>query len=422
MTSSKPTAIIFGGVNTFSRALAQFLIPLDGEPLVSHLRIVDKYSVAPATCYLGAEFPKVLEKPEVEYRQANLTVPSIVEGCFNPLEGQEPFSYVFDLTGEARNDRPEEVQIANTFNIARHIGLEAAKRNIKAYVRIHIPCYNTAEKGGQTEKDDIKPIAPGGIWWHETLRALASIPDLNLVILRVGYVYGPYIDYGLFTAAICVAACYGYTKQPMKSMHSPGKHAFNTAHIDDVVGAAWGCAEWMSKLGRQEADTVAGEPLLFHNDKSKIKALEGACAPDAKPVAPVFNLVDDSNHTFMSWLGVPTSLFGTTIEHFDLFTRAMAKINMDELAEDINEDHVGTWTEMITTSKPPVPNTPLSPYIHPQVVGLFEKQSIGLDNSKIKKTVGYTLKRPTYGIDELKEVIEKWKAEQNWPILDESTE
>ncbi|KAJ3985174.1 hypothetical protein F5890DRAFT_1181157 [Lentinula detonsa] len=73
--SSKPNVLICGGVNTYSRALAAFLVPLEGEPLVSHLRIVDKYSVAPATTYLGAEFPKVLAKPEVDYKQANLTVP-----------------------------------------------------------------------------------------------------------------------------------------------------------------------------------------------------------------------------------------------------------------------------------------------------------------------------------------------------------
>jgi hypothetical protein len=99
-----------GGLNTCSRALAALLVPLDGEPLVSvcrhillgahhntehpkkQLRIVDKYSVHPATTsvpsislfpgpsltlrhsYIGSEFPKLLEKPIVEYRQANLTV------------------------------------------------------------------------------------------------------------------------------------------------------------------------------------------------------------------------------------------------------------------------------------------------------------------------------------------------------------
>lgn len=82
--SRKPNAIIFGGLNTCSRAIAAFLVPLDGESLVSHLRIVDKFSVAPATTYIGAEFPKVLEKSQVEYKQANLTVAATIVSCFDP--------------------------------------------------------------------------------------------------------------------------------------------------------------------------------------------------------------------------------------------------------------------------------------------------------------------------------------------------
>jgi hypothetical protein len=47
--SQKPNAIIFGGLNTCSRSLAGFLVPLEGESLVSNLRIIDKYSVVPPT-------------------------------------------------------------------------------------------------------------------------------------------------------------------------------------------------------------------------------------------------------------------------------------------------------------------------------------------------------------------------------------
>lgn len=61
-----------------------------------HLRVVDKFSVAPATTcvylyprvslahnilfrYIGAEFPKIIDNPLVEYRQANLTVPCLFD-------------------------------------------------------------------------------------------------------------------------------------------------------------------------------------------------------------------------------------------------------------------------------------------------------------------------------------------------------
>jgi len=55
--------------------------------------------------------------------------------------------------------------------------LEAAKRKVKAYVRIQHPFYETPSKGVYDEKEDIKPSGTLGMWWHETLRALASIEE-----------------------------------------------------------------------------------------------------------------------------------------------------------------------------------------------------------------------------------------------------
>lgn len=78
--------------------------------------------------YLGPEFPQVLSKDNVEYKQANLTVPgwftpfllfffwtclmsppAIVSSAFDPPDGQEPYSIVFDLTGDVAYGRPEKV-------------------------------------------------------------------------------------------------------------------------------------------------------------------------------------------------------------------------------------------------------------------------------------------------------------------------
>lgn len=57
------------------------------------------------------------------------------------------------------------------------IGLEAAKRNVKAYVRLQLPFYETSTKGSHDEKEDVKPSGTIGIWWHETLRVLAAIEE-----------------------------------------------------------------------------------------------------------------------------------------------------------------------------------------------------------------------------------------------------
>jgi hypothetical protein len=47
----------------------------------------------------------------------------------------------------------------------------------------------------------------------------------------------------------------------------------------------------MAKEGRKAADIIAGEQIIFHNDKSKVKEAVGMVAPDQKIIAPLFNLV-----------------------------------------------------------------------------------------------------------------------------------
>ncbi|KAF8123778.1 hypothetical protein EV363DRAFT_1587130 [Boletus edulis] len=411
----KPSAIIFGGINTFSRALAALLVPPEGDRLVSHLRIVDKFSVSPPTTYLGSQFPKVLSQSDVEYRQANLTVPSAVASAFEPPPGKPPFSYVFDLTGEVNHDRGEVIAIKLTFTVARIIALEAAKRNVAAYVRLQQPVYESSDKGTHDEKEDVKPVRPLDVWWHETLRMLASIQGLNLVILRSGFVYGPYVEYGLYSLVITVASVYGYMKKPMKTIWGPGKEPVHTVHVEDVAGAMWSCAVWINKQGREQAIALAGEKIPFHNDKSKAKEVDGMISPDEQSIAPLFNLVDDSETTLAKGGSMITEYFGTTFEFYSNFETTMAKLKLDDLVEEINEHHVGTWTEMLQRSNPPITHTPLNAYMDKYALS---KHKLAYNNEKIKSIVGYELKRPSFDRETLREVVEKWKEEGTWPRLD----
>jgi hypothetical protein len=46
------------------------------------------------------------------------------------------------------------------------------------------------------------------------------------------------------------------------SRWSPGHNAMHTVHSEDVAGGLWAAAEWMSRVGRDEALKVAGEEIL----------------------------------------------------------------------------------------------------------------------------------------------------------------
>lgn len=73
--------------------------------------------------------------------------------------------------------------------------------------------------------------------------------------------------------------------------NSPGKYPSHTVHVDDIAGAMWACAQWMAKIGRQEADSIAGEEIPFKNEKSKVNEVEGMIPHSQKVVAPLFNIV-----------------------------------------------------------------------------------------------------------------------------------
>lgn len=67
-----------------------------------------------------------------------------------------------------------KIIVSGTCETARLIATEAARRNVKAYVRLQHPFYTTGSSPAQ-EKDDIKPEGKYGTWWHETLRIVGSI-------------------------------------------------------------------------------------------------------------------------------------------------------------------------------------------------------------------------------------------------------
>jgi len=86
---------------------------------------------------------------------------------------------------------------------------------------------------------------------------------------------------------------------------------------------------------------------------------------------------------------------------------------MDDL-EDINEQHVGGWTDMLMNSNPPVTKTPLTAYMDKYAL---EKHVVAFNNAKIKAIMGYKLKKPQFNHETIKEVVDKWKAEGSWPTL-----
>jgi hypothetical protein len=60
----------------------------------------------------------------------------------------------------------------------------------------------------------------------------------------------------------------------------------------------------MASHGRKEANQLAGEVIPFHNEKSKVKEVDGMIPHDQKIMAPLFNLVCDLRNCFTTYLTI----------------------------------------------------------------------------------------------------------------------
>jgi hypothetical protein len=104
------------------------------------------------------------------------------------------YDYVFDLSGDIAHDRPSGIQIAHTFKVSLTIAQEAAQRKVKAYIRVLGSFYHCVDLKKRYKEDDPlgwKPWGKRGVWWLEMIRAVGSVPNLPLVVIKCGAPYGP---------------------------------------------------------------------------------------------------------------------------------------------------------------------------------------------------------------------------------------
>jgi nucleoside-diphosphate-sugar epimerase len=205
---------------------------------------------------------------------------------------------VIDVSGDRAFDRPAEVQIAQTFDVGLGIAREAAKQGtVKVFLRGILPFYDQdteKKKYKEEDPDGWKPLGARGVWWHEMLRAVASVPGLPLVILRAAYSYGPSETRHIITKTILLGLVYRSLGEEMKFLYGP-KLKRNTVHTRDLAGAAWALCEWGAGLDREKMDALAGVSLPPSGDEG-VKGVPGAIQKEQGGViAPVFNLVDDGD-------------------------------------------------------------------------------------------------------------------------------
>lgn len=160
----------------------------------------------------------------------------------------------------------------------------------------------------------------------------------------------------------------------------------NTVHIHDVTRALWAMAEWY----------VAG----------KNKWDEKTMGP-----VPTFNVVDKGATTQGMIAEIIGQVFGIKTGFQGQLVSTFAKLNMDSVVDDINDELLGPWADLLAEAGITRPG-PLTPFMEKE---LLDDSDLSMDGSRLEELLGFKYEKPKLTKELIEEVIESYKRMNWWP-------
>jgi hypothetical protein len=182
-----------------------------------------------------------------------------------------------------------------------------------------------------------------------------------------------------------MARVYQHLDEELKWLYTE-KLQTHTVHIHDTVRAIWSAAEW-----------------YVHGKKNWDEKAYGAI--------PIFNIVDNGKTTQGTVAALTGDLFKIETGFQGLLISTFAKMNLSSVVEDVNEETLGPWADLLAEAKITKPG-PLTPFLEKE---LLKDADLSLDGSRFEKVVGFKYERPKLTKEEMQHIIESYKRMNWWP-------
>lgn len=377
--AEKPSVLIIGGLGYIGRFLVRYI---HDNKLASELRIVDK--VLPQLAWLAPEFEEACNNSI--FVQADASREQSMARIFDRPDGKQ-WDYVFNCGGETRYSQDDEVYRLRSLGLSLAVGREAAKRGVKAFVELSTGMVYKPDSKASEESDKLKPWSRIAVFKLQAEEELAKIKGLNLIIMRLAHVYGPYASQWVATA-LCMARVYKSEGEEMKWLWDRDLRT-NTVHIDDVTRSLWAAAAWYDKKG-------------------------GLASWDAKAMGttvPVFNVVDKGATTQGTVADIIGKIFDIKTGFQGQLISTFARMNMDSVVEDVNDELLGPWADLLAAAGITRPG-PLTPFMEKE---LLKDTDLSMNGSRLETVVGFEYSKPQITPELLEEVIASYKKMNWWP-------
>lgn len=308
------------------------------------------------------------------------------------------WDFVFNLGGETAWSQAYEIYKLRSFQLSTALAKEAARRKVGAFIEASTGMVYASNRTPRVESDKLKPWIKLAKVKLECEQELSKIPGLNLVILRFPHVYGPY-DSGFVAKALCLAKVYQGQDKELKWLWTEDLR-INTVHIEDAVRACWKAAEWKTAgAGASSSPTLSRRSTLSKGEEGPI------------PGTSVFNVVDHGETSQGQLAKIVAEVFDIKTGFQGTLVSQFAKMNLESVVDDLNEDILQPWADMIEAAGITRPG-PLSPFLEKE---LLKDSELSLDGSLFEETTGFKYKHERFTADGVREMIESYKRMQWWP-------
>ncbi|KIV97576.1 hypothetical protein PV10_01308 [Exophiala mesophila] len=390
----KPSVLIVGGLGYVGRFLAKYI---HSNKLASTVRIVDK--ILPQLAHLAPEFEESCSQKI--FVQADASRETSMSRIFDHPAGPDvTWDYVFNLAGETAWSQTPEIYRLRSLQLSVALANEVAKRGVKAFVEASTGTVYAPNRSPRTEQDKLKPWLKMSKVKLETERELARIPGLNLVILRMAFVYGDY-DSKFVSKALVLSRVYKEQDKELKWLWTEDLR-INTVHVEDVARALWAAAKW------REFNAVVPPSSPMSSRRSTLSS-KGEDAPIGN--VPIFNIVDHGETDQGKLAEIVSKVFNIKTGFQGSLISQFAKLNLDRVVDEVNEDVLQPWADLLHEKGITQPG-PLSPFLEKE---LLKDADLSLDGTLFERVVDFQYEHERLTEDEVRSMMASYERMNWWP-------